>query len=63
MELPYSKNTTLAGVVQETLQEMPEENDEGNWGPFHFQVITATGRADILVRLRLVEPDGAEEDA
>ena len=63
MELPYSKNTTLAGVIQEALQEMPEEHDEGHWGPFHFQVIAATGGADMLVRLRLIDSESGEEDA
>jgi len=58
-ELPTSKNTTLAGVVQETLQRLPAGGDTGRWGPFEFQVIEALDRAYILVELSLVdEVDG-----
>jgi CBS domain containing-hemolysin-like protein len=59
MELPYSKNTTLAGVVQEALQKLPAEGDSGRWGPFEFRVIEAANRANLLVELSLAdEPDG-----
>ncbi len=61
MKLPYSKNTTLAGVVQETLQELPEQDDEGDWGPFHFRVLETGGRGQMLVQLRLL-PAADEED-
>ena len=55
MELPHSKNTTLAGVVQETLQRLPAKGDFGRWGPFEFRVIEALDRAYILVELSLAD--------
>jgi CBS domain containing-hemolysin-like protein len=60
-ELPPSRSTTLAGVVQETLQRLPAEGDSGRWGPFEFQVIEALDRAHILVELTRVEDDHMEE--
>jgi len=60
MEIPHSKNTTLAGVVQETLQRLPAEGDSGRWGPFEFQVIEAANRAYILVELSLADDADGE---
>jgi CBS domain containing-hemolysin-like protein len=61
MPLPRSKNTTLAGVVQETLQQLPTEGASGRWGPFEFRVIEARDRAHILVELTLVG-DGSDAE-
>ncbi len=63
MDLPYSKNTTLAGVLQETLRELPEKDDEGDWGPFHFRVLETGGRGQMLVQLRRVPAADEEDDA
>jgi len=61
-ELPTSGCTTLAGVVQETLQRLPDEGDSGRWGPFEFRVIEALDRAHILVELTSVEGSHMEDD-
>jgi len=61
IELPHSRNVTLNGVIQETLQQLPTEGDSGRWGPFAFRVIEARGRAHILVELTLVEDSDAED--
>jgi CBS domain containing-hemolysin-like protein len=62
MELPYSKNTTLGGVVQEVLQRLPERGAQGAWGPFDFVVLEAHERSHMLVQLRL-NPDAEEDEA
>lgn len=61
-ELPPSRNATLAGVVQETLQRLPAEGDSDRWGPFEFRVIEASDRAHILVELTRVEDSHMEDD-
>ncbi len=55
MELPSSKNTTIAGVIQEELQRLPEQGDAGHWGPFRFRVLETAGRAQILVELQRID--------
>jgi len=62
MELPPSRSTTLAGVVQETLQRLPIEGDSDRWGPFVFRVIEASDRAHLLVELTRVEDSHVEDD-
>jgi CBS domain containing-hemolysin-like protein len=63
MELPPSGNTTLAGMIQEILQRLPAEGDEGNWGQFHFRVLQTMGRAHVLVELKVVEAAAGEDEA
>jgi CBS domain containing-hemolysin-like protein len=60
VEIPPTRNVTVAGVVQEALQKMPEEQDESDWGPFHFTVLKTPQRGRMLLELRLRE-EGAEE--
>jgi CBS domain containing-hemolysin-like protein len=50
-ELPATNNVTVAGVLQETLQRLPRRDDEGDWGPFHFRVIAAPDRGQLIVEL------------
>jgi putative hemolysin len=58
MELPYSRSVTIGGVLQETLQRLVRDNDEGVWGPFHFRVLEAPQRGHMLIELTIV---GGEE--
>ena len=54
-ELPASKSVTVAGAVQEELQRLVEDGDEGRWGPFHFKVLEAPQRGHMLLELTLIE--------
>jgi len=51
VEPPPTKSVTVAGVVQETLQRIPESGDECDWGPFHFRVLEAPRRGRMLLEL------------
>jgi putative hemolysin len=58
VEIPPTRNVTVAGVVQETLQKIAEEGDECDWGPFHFTVLKTPQRGRMLLELRLKEGTG-----
>ncbi len=60
VECPPRKSVTIAGVVQEVLQRLPEPGDECRWGPFVFKVIDVPRRGQLHVELRLAE-DAQEE--
>ncbi|TWU23630.1 CNNM domain-containing protein [Bythopirellula polymerisocia] len=51
--LPKCKSTTVAGVLQEVLQRLPEVGDEVEWPPFRFRVLGT--EPNILVELELFQ--------
>jgi CBS domain containing-hemolysin-like protein len=51
IELPARKSVTVAGVIQETLQRLAKAGDKCEWGPFHFRVLEAPERGQMLVEL------------
>jgi putative hemolysin len=55
VERPPSKGLTVAGVVQEVLERLPQAGDECDWGPFHFKVLDVPRRGQLLVELTLVQ--------
>jgi len=57
--LPTSRNITVGGVIQETLQQIPETGDACDWGPFHFEVAQMLADEQILLRATL-RADGDE---
>jgi putative hemolysin len=61
VERPSSKSLTVAGVVQEALEKLPEAGDECRWGPFRFKVLDIDAKGQLTVELTLPQP--AEEDA
>jgi len=61
VERPASKSVTVSGVIQETLEKLPDPGDECRWGPFHFKVIDVAHGGQLLVELTL--PPAEEEDA
>ncbi len=58
VERPASKSVTVAGIVQEVLERLPQPGDQCRWGPFCFRVIDAPLRGQLLVELTL--PEAAE---
>lgn len=56
VELPPTHSVTVAGIVQERLQRLPQRGDQCTWGPFHPEVIQADPSGSILVSLQLVTP-------
>jgi len=61
IDRPASKSLTVAGVVQEALERLPNLGDECRWGPFHFKVIEAQERGQLLVEL--TRTDSGNEEA
>ena len=57
---PPSKSVTVAGIVQEVLERLPQPGDECRWGPFQFKVLDAPLRGQILVELTLAEAREAQ---
>jgi CBS domain containing-hemolysin-like protein len=53
VELPATYFVTVAGVVQEVLERLPERGDEFNWGPFHFKVLHVPLRGQLLIELTM----------
>ena len=61
IDRPASKSATVAGIVQEALERLPNPGDECRWGPFHFKVIDVPQRGQLLVEL--TRPGAGREDA
>ncbi len=53
LELPSSKSITVAGVVQEQLERLPQSGDSCLWGPFELKVIETARRGQMMVQLTL----------
>jgi CBS domain containing-hemolysin-like protein len=60
VEPPSTKSVTVAGVVQEMLERLPEVGDVCRWGPFRFKVLDVPDRGQLVVELTLPHD---EEDA
>ncbi|MCA9174584.1 MAG: DUF21 domain-containing protein [Planctomycetales bacterium] len=56
LELPPSRSVTVAGALQDHLQRLVREGDEGQWGPFEFRVAEIAHRGHLVVELRLASP-------
>ncbi len=59
IDKPATHNVTLSGVVQEVLERLPERGDECRWGPFHFKILDAPLRGQLLIELTM--PEAMEE--
>lgn len=59
VRLPSTKVVTVGGIIQDCLQRMPAAEDECDWGPFHFRVLSAPqrGRMQLELVLRAQEED------
>ena len=51
VDLPAARSVTVAGVLQETLQRLPEQGDTCEWGPFTFRVLETLEQGHLLVEL------------
>ena len=60
VKLPKTSHATLGGVIQETLQRLPEPADRCSWGPFHLEVLEA-GQDGLLLAVRYVVAKGKAE--
>jgi CBS domain containing-hemolysin-like protein len=55
LSLPASRNTTVAGAVQEALGRLPQVGDGCDWGPFHFEVADVPDRGQMVLELTLLD--------
>jgi len=62
VQRPESRNVTVAGVIQEVLEKLPEPGDRCPWGPFVFRVLEVPASGQLLVELTL-SPEPPEEHA
>ncbi len=58
LDLPRSKSTTIAGIVQEQLQSLPTGGDTVQWYVFEIRVIEADPMGQISVELRRTDRPG-----
>lgn len=61
VQLPPSKSTTIAGILQEELQRLPTEGDKLRWSQFELRVLHASEQGSLTVELRLAEGQGGGE--
>lgn len=54
-QLPKCKSTTVAGIVQEVLQRLPEPGDIAEWGPFRFRVLSLEHSRRMVLELEILE--------
>lgn len=59
--LPASQHKTIGGVIQETLQQMPQQNDCCVWGPFELTVLDKESDGQLQVQVRRVERQVGED--
>ncbi len=52
---PPSKSITVAGIVQEMLERLPQPGDQCRWGHFQFKVLDAPLRGQLLVEVTLAQ--------
>ena len=57
VQRPASKSVTVAGVVQEMLERLPQTGDQCRWGPFRLKVIDVPERGQLLVELTTAEKE------
>lgn len=53
--LPESGHVTLAGVLQEELQRLPQGGDVVTWGPWKIEVVEAESEQPIVVHLTFLQ--------
>lgn len=58
--LPESKAVTVAGIVHEQLQRLPQKGDVIRWNGFSITVLKAPARGRLTVRFELVDDRKAE---
>lgn len=56
VDLPAAKGITVAGMLQEQLNRLPEPGDELEWGGLHWRVITADHPLSLTTMVTLAEP-------
>jgi CBS domain containing-hemolysin-like protein len=56
IERPPSQSVTVAGIIQEELERLPQTGDECRWGPFQLKVLAVEQRGRLLAELTLVDP-------
>ena len=59
-ELPSSRHVTVAGVLHEALERLPEQGDQCCWGPFEFEVLNVTENGETLLRMWRRAPEEDE---
>jgi len=59
LDLPAIKSVTVAGMLQEHLQRLPEVGDQVEWAECRFHVIESNRPGMMSVELMLLDPNGS----
>ena len=59
-ELPRTKNLTVGGVIQESLQRIAAPGDECEWGRFKFKVLEMPQRGHLLIEMSIIPQEDGE---
>lgn len=51
IELPPTTSITVGGIIQDRLQRLAQAGDEVDWNGFHFRVLEAPRRGQLLIEL------------
>ncbi len=60
-QLPSTHHVTLGGVVQETLEHLPQTGDACQWGPFDIRVLKVTNATELLLHVALRPKEDSPE--
>lgn len=60
-EIPETSSVTIGGIIQEKMQRLAERGDVCDWGDFHFVVLDAPERGNMLVELTLASKNEEDE--
>ena len=61
IQLPDTRSVTVAGVIAESLERLPEAGDACDWGPFHLEVLEVPEVGDL--RISLTRHEGGEDSS
>jgi len=61
IERPPSKSVTVAGVIQEVLERLPERGDRCRFGPFELTVLDVPDHGQLHVQLTWAKPEEAPQ--
>jgi CBS domain containing-hemolysin-like protein len=55
VQLPPSKSTTIAGILQEQLQRLPSAGDQVRWSKFELRVLDVKEQGEMAVELKRIQ--------
>ncbi len=60
IEFPSTRNLTVSGVIQESLQRLGKAGDSTVWGPLRLEILEMPARGHMLVKLTVLSEEELE---